>query len=412
MIPQCIILTRDPIYSVFLEMTVKEHGFQARIVAVMEKVEEFSLVSPTIAWIVDLDNLPVSIGDVAKKARHLSPDTKLVFMSSAFTRELAARCIAENALGLLVKPLVVARLVEVMNLLRQEITLAETNEVLPKTEEEASNDEPVTGVPQEHPYLRYVQLKCPICLRPFRATRFKLWTVPVSDTDTDFCPICNESVHPELYTVIVCPSCLFAQYVGKFNDTRVVQERARHFLSPLGVEERRSLAFKLEGFGSERTLLHGTKSFELAAYAAEQLKLPGWIKQAGEFYLKCSWLCRRMGHGRHERHAQEKALELFSRVYKPYRFVDGKYPGKTTIQSRLEPGIELLPERGIVVTGFLIGELARRLGNLRQAREYFDEVLALPFLSKYSSLLTHIHHVDRRLKEAEAEAAARAKKNE
>ncbi|HEY9072431.1 MAG TPA: hypothetical protein VIV61_19370 [Candidatus Ozemobacteraceae bacterium] len=92
---------------------------------------------------------------------------------------------------------------------------------------------------------------------------------------------------------------------------------------------------------------------------------------------------------------------------KPYRFTGGKFPGKTTIQSRLEPGVELLPERGIVVTGFLIGELARRLGNLRLAREYFDEVLALPFLSKYSSLLTHIHHVNRLLKEAETAAASR-----
>ncbi len=378
---QCIILTRDPIYSVFLEMTVREHGFSPRLVAVMEKVEEFSMVSPTVAWIIDLDKLPVTVAEVARKARHLAPDTKLVFMSSAFTRELAAECISQQALGLLVKPIAVARLIEMMSLLRQEITLSETNEVLTESEADAKREEPVTGAPKEHPYLRYVPMKCPVCLRPFRATRFKLWTVPVSDTDTDFCPICNESVHPELYTVVVCPSCYFAQYVGKFGEVHVIQERARLFLSPVGIEERRKIAFNLEVFGGERTLLHGIKSFELAAHDAEQLKLTGWIKQAGEFYLKCSWLCRRMGHGRFERHAQEMALEFFIRAYKPYRAIEGRFPGKTTIQSRMEPGFEPLPERGIVVTGFLIGELSRRLGNLQMARNYFDEVLRLPFLT-------------------------------
>lgn len=398
---QCIILTRDPIYSVFLEMTVREHGFVARLAAAMEKVEQLSALAPTAAWIIDLDNQTETVEEVAKKARRNAPDVKLVFMSSAFTRQLAAECIAQQALGLLVKPIAVARLVEMISLLRQEITLSESNDVLPMSEEAAKLEELETGIPEEHPFLRYSDLKCPVCFRPFRATRFKLWTVPVSDTDTDFCPICNESVHPELYTVVVCPSCYFAQYIGKFEETRVLPERARHFLSPVGVEERRKIAFNLDGFGGERTLLHGIKSFELAAHDAEQLKMPGWVKQAGEFYLKCSWLCRRMGHGRHEIQAQEKALDFFIRAYKPYKMISGKFPGQTIVQSRMEPGLEPLPERSVVVTGFLIGELSRRLGDLRTAREYFDEVLAIPYLNKFTSLVTHVNHVVRLLKETE-----------
>lgn len=398
---QCVILTRDPIYSVFLEMTVREHNFTPRLAAVMDKVEQLSTLGPTVAWIIDLDNQTATVEEVARKARRLAPDVKLVFMSSAFTRELATACISQQALGLLVKPIAVARLVEMISLLRQEITLTESNQVLPKNEEDVKQEELETGIPEEHPYLRYSDLKCPVCFRPFRTTRFKLWTVPVSDTDTDFCPICNESVHPELYTVVVCPSCYFAQYIGKFEETRVIPERARHFLSPVGIEERKKIAFNLDSFGGERTLLHGIKSFELAAHDSEQLKMPGWVKQAGEFYLKCSWLCRRMGHGLHEKQAQEKALDYFIRAFKPYKAANGKMPGQTIIQSRMEPGLELLPERSIVVTGFLVGELSRRLGNLRVAREYFDEVLELPFLNKFTSLVTHVNHVARLLKETE-----------
>ncbi len=398
---QVVILTRDPIYSVFLEMTVREYGFVPRLAAIMEKVEELSTLAPTVAWIIDLDNQTSTVEQVAKKARKLAPDVKLVFMSSAFTRELAKECIAQQVLGLLVKPIAIARLVEMLSLLRQEITLTESNQVLPKNEEDAKQEELETGVPMEHPFLRYSNLKCPVCFRPFRTTRFKLWTVPVSDTDTDFCPICNESVHPELYTVVVCPACYFAHYIGKFEETRVIPERARTFLSPVGIEERKKIAFKLESFCGERTLLHGIKSFELAAHDAEQLKMSGWVKLAGEFYLKCSWLCRRMGHGLHEKQAQEKALDFFVRAYKPYRADGGKYPGPMIIQSRMEPGLEPLLDRGIVVTGFLIGELARRLGDLRMAREYFDEVLELPFLNKFTSLVTHVNHVARLLKETE-----------
>ncbi|RCK80660.1 MAG: DUF2225 domain-containing protein [Candidatus Ozemobacter sibiricus] len=397
---QVIILSRDPIYSVFLEMTIREHGFHPRLAANIELVERWSTAALTVAWFIDLDQQTLTVEEVAAKARLKAPDAKLIFLSSRFDAALAQSCIRQQALALLVKPIVIPRLIQCLNSLRQEVELLEHDEVLPSPTGDRVERDTREAAPDfsDHPFLRPVRLTCPICGRVFEGLRFKLWTVPVSDTDTDFCPICPERVHPELYTAMVCPGCLFAHYVGKFEQT-VCQEALRlQFLSTQARAERRQLAFNLD-FQGERTILHGIKSFELAARSALDLKLRGNLKLAGEFYLKCSWLCRRVGHRPQERQAQEQALECLSRAYAPYRPIDDRFPSAAQVAQRMEAGQEPLNERGIAVTGFLVGELHRRLGHLGKAQEYFKEVLNMPFLHRYSSLLSHIHAVARALSE-------------
>ncbi|NLI77863.1 MAG: DUF2225 domain-containing protein [Candidatus Riflebacteria bacterium] len=404
---QVIILCRDPIYSVLLELTIREHGFSPRLAATMDLVEKWSTTALTVAWFIDLDQQQLTVEEVSARARANAPDAKLVFLSSRFDGSLAQSCIRQGALGLLVKPLVIPRLIQILNCLRQELELVEHDEVLPSPEAAAPETDTREAAPRfdEHPYLRVVPLTCPVCGKAFEGLRFKLWTVPISDTDTDFCPICPGSVHPELYTVMVCPGCLFAHYVGMF-DKASCQDGPRHqFLAPPAIEDRRKLAFNLS-FQGERTILHGVKSFELAAVAAEALRLRGSLKLAGEFFLKCSWLCRRAGHPVQERLAQERALACLQRAYNPYFMTDGRYPSATIRTSRMETNQEPLSERGVIVTGFLVGELHRRLGQPAQARKMFDEVLSLPFLNRYTSLLSHIHSVARILaKEMEGPAA-------
>jgi len=409
---QVIILSRDPIYSVFLEMTVREFGFKPKLTAVMDRVEQLSSVCATCAWFIDLDNSSLSVEDVSFKARQKAPDAKVVFLSSAFTQDLAVSCLKQRALALLVKPIVVHRLIQTLNLLRQEFELIEREDVIAQ---HAERDNPPSKAPpsskpepsskttpqisyEDHPYLRRVKLTCPVCWKVFETLRFKMWTVPVSDTDTDFCPICPDKVHPELYTVSACPSCYFAHYVGKYGQIKVSEEIRRAFVHSTLLDQRIQITANLNFLG-ERSLLHGIKSFELAAVGCQSLKLRGYVKLAGEFYLKCSWLCRRLGHSLNEQAAQEKALECFEKTYEPYLSEDGKFPALSRIRQKLDAWSELMSERGIVVTGFLAGELSRRLGLYKKAWRYFDEVMNLPFLHQYSSLMSHLHHTIRLFKE-------------
>jgi uncharacterized protein (DUF2225 family)/CheY-like chemotaxis protein len=404
---QCLILCRDPLYTVLFEMTVREFTFAPRLTTSLEQVEQLSGTAPTLAWIIDLDHLGASITDVAGRARRAAPDAKLVFLSSSCTRELVEHCKNERALALLAKPISATRLAQALNLLRQEIELVERDDTafpsLSRTDEGPlePTEELVPPCVEDFPHLFASPLTCPLCGRAFEAWRWRTGAMPVFDTDTDFCPICPDSVHPELFSVAVCPSCLFATYVGKFEDVKVPEVYRQAFLRPVKREERQAVSIGLE-FNGPRTHLHGVKSFELAALATLDIKQRGFLKRAGEFHLKCSWLCRRLGHSKHERSAQERALEFFQQAYEPYLTFGGSFPSATSIAAKLSPGHEALTERGIIVTGFLTGELARRLGNVRQARAYFEEVRRLPFLSKFTSLVYHVNGVMKLLDKNEA----------
>ena len=206
-------------------------------------------------------------------------------------------------------------------------------------------------------------------------------------------------MHPELYSIMVCPTCLFAYLAGQFASVRVLDQQRQAFQNPDLFEERRHTSFGL-AFSGERTMLHGVRSFELAALCAQQLKVRSALKLAGEYFLKAAWLCRRIGHQKEERQALEQALACIIRVYKPYLMTNGRFPSENAIYAQMEPGMDHLGERGIVVTCFLAGEISRRLGLNEQAERYYAEVTRVPFFTRFTSLMRHINAVVRQFRES------------
>ncbi|MBF0501806.1 MAG: DUF2225 domain-containing protein [Candidatus Riflebacteria bacterium] len=383
-----LILTQDPYIQTLLEMTIREFNFLPRLIQTIEQLPLLSTTIPVVAWFVDLDTVPQSVGDIVAFGRKKAPEARLVFLSSKFTLESAAACMHHDALALLLKPIMMPRLVETFHQISIEPILVD-----PQFQEYAEKDPPKPAVKTfDHPLLRIIDQKCPVCTNAFKATRFKLWKFPISETDTDFCPISPNNVHPELYSVIVCPTCLFSSYVGSFSEENIPEVMQRRFLSEPAISERRVVSFGLD-FRHDRSHLHGTKSFELAAIASLQLGIRNSLKFASEYYLKSSWLCRRLGHPKAEQESQRRARDLLIRVCAPYKTVDGAYPGQGTIFSRLEPGMDCLPERGVLVSLFLLGELSRRLGDIEMAAEAFRETLCLPFFVRFTSLMRHVNAV-------------------
>lgn len=401
-----LILSRDVYCQSLLELTVKQFGFQPRVISLVEQLGMLSTTIPIGAWFVDLDGLNQHVEDLVALGRKKAPDARIVFLSSSFTPELARTCLSLKALGLLVKPFQLPRLIQTLHQISVEPELVEIEETCESDKEEASA--PINR--DNHPFLRTVEFNCPVCSRHFKADRFKVWKFPVTDTDSDFCPMSTENVHPELYSVIVCPGCFYSAYVGRFNETQPAEVVKRRFLDFSAQEERRLASIGLD-FKTDRTLLHGTKSFELAALAVTQLGIRNSVKASAEFWLKASWLCRRMGHQKAEREAQQKSRDLFIRVFNPYRRVNNKFPGETTIFTKLEPGMDRISDRGVVVSGFLAGELSRRLGDYELADELFKEVVQIPFFSTFTSLMRHINTAvrkfeEQRKKEAETSGVA------
>ncbi len=408
---QCLILSRDTNYTVFLEMVISQYGFRAKVTDMVGNLGALSSSMPTMAWVIDLDNVSETIEDLVKLARQKAPDARLVFLSSQFTVQMAQSCIRLGAIALLLKPFPVQRLVQTLSSIHQERELLEEEDLISSNDQD--RDVPVAKTPagttpspmpdheaeiRDDPLLRIVTLQCSVCRYQFSAARFKLWVMPVCDTDSDFCPVTTGTVHPELYSVMVCPNCCFGYYAGKFGSVKIPEPIRREFLSPKQTAERRALTSGLD-FTKKRTLLHGVKAFDIAAHAVQQLRIRNCVKLAGEFYLKASWLCRKMGHGLNERQAQEKALACFEACYRPYLRQGGHFPGRDAVISRLDKMAEPLEERAIVITGFLAGELARRLGDREKALRYLEEAVNIPYLHQYTSLYQHVHAVYRRLKE-------------
>ncbi len=388
---QCLILTDDPDYQTLLEVVTNQFGLRARITGFFDQLGELSSSLPTIAWIIDLDGITHDVEQVVLRAKQKAPDASMIFISSRFTAKLAQDCIKHGACALLLKPFPPTKLIQALISLHQEIELVEKTEMVSACQDDRDEKKGVVShPPTKNSHLLRVDFSCPACLSKFEAIRFKTWMVPVCDMDTDFCPMTTGTEHPELYSVMVCPLCLFSTYVGQFSRFKIIETKRKQFLDAIPSEERKRASFNLNYTG-ERTLLHGSKSFELAAISIRQLEMRNGTKLEGEFFLKCSWLARKMGNPKEERQYQEKAFLCFAATYAPYRSVDGKFPTIQRVIPRLPKGFDPLNERAFLLSGFLAGEMARRLGQLEKAKWYFDEVLSHPALPQFTSLFQHMH---------------------
>lgn len=385
---QCLVLSDDPIVHALTRATLKEYCLNYRRVPNLEMLGPLSNSSLTIGWFIDLDCVQTSVSRVVAMAVRAAPEAKVVFFSSNFTKALAEECLRHEAAGLLVKPILTPRLVYTVNFLRQEPELFGKDELIPMERESLKSFD----IPSEDTLLRNSTFGCPTCDFVFQALRMKPWAYPIFETDTDFCPICPNEVFPELYSIMVCPNCYYANYVGRFERSFVRPDLAKLFTDPVKIVQRRSFGRGMV-FQGHRTHLHGVVSFELAAYSCTELGLPDSESLIGEFYLKMSWLCRRMGKTLQEQDSQIEAIEHFMKNYRPYLQKDGKFPTRAAIKERLFPGEKILRERPIIIAGFLVAELSRRLGLFEQAEFYFNEVLQIPFLPNFTVLYRHIVRV-------------------
>ncbi|RCK81450.1 MAG: serine/threonine protein kinase [Candidatus Ozemobacter sibiricus] len=395
---QCLILTRDAAVATLIELTLKEYGFQARRARSYADMTRLSGQVPTVAWFIDLDGYLKSVADITALALKAAPEAKMVFLATAFTRELAEECLDQRAVGLLVKPLVIPRLVQTLNALCEEPELVE-RDGLSALRPDLAGDEAVSraAVGQGGSPLQILFFECGVCGERFGSPQFKPGAFEVQGTETDFCPICPAGVVPELYAIVVCPSCLYANFAGRFSRVEAAAEALASFLAPPASERRSKVALDLD-FGGERGLVEGCRSYELAALTVEELAPLEYDRQASGIFLKGAWLCRRLGKPLMETEFLSRSLECLVRLYHPYLLLSSRFPGWEAVQERLKPGQKPLSERAVVVNGFLAAELSARLGLAEQAEFYFEQVFGLPFLSRYPLLSRHIHAAYRTFK--------------
>jgi len=185
---------------------------------------------------------------------------------------------------------------------------------------------------------------CPVCERKFTVTRVRTSHCIVDKRDEDFC-IHYQGINPYLYAVWVCPYCGYAA--------------SENIFSEINKEGKEIIALALKGkeikinFSGERPIEIGIASYKLAIYCCELQEYKHSIL-AG-LYLKTAWLYRELKDLR-EKDYLTKALEHYEKAYDNEPLPIGNL---TDLALR-----------------YLIGELYRRIGEYREAIQWFNRVVS------------------------------------
>lgn len=385
---RCLLFFQDTDQSSLLGLTLREYGIHFRTVEKIEMLGPLSEGCPTLAWFIDLDSIEQSVTEITALARRIVPDSKIVFLSSRFTTELAQECLRERAVTLLVKPVQIPRLVQCISSFRQEPELLDQDDFLEVAQEVEPQqiDHPDWDV---NSLLQKLRVTCPVCAHRFESFRFCSWKFHITEVDSDFCPAYPKNVFPELHLICVCPKCLYANQVGRFERFALKDKERDRFLDDPCYLPRREIAGDLD-FTGERGFAEGFASFRLAQETARELQFGDLDSYFGELLLKTTWLCRRMGKKQQEQDVQREALDHYTALFRPYERSDGFFPKKSEIQAMLPRGKVAMADRTVIFTGFVVAELARRLGIMDRARAAFAEVSKIPFLPIYHFLSQHI----------------------
>jgi uncharacterized protein (DUF2225 family) len=186
--------------------------------------------------------------------------------------------------------------------------------------------------------LQQIELRCPVC-----ATRFRSQAVVATNSfggkRTDFHERAA-GMQPLPYLVHMCGRCGFAGGERDFSDgadvSVLLKERVWSQLAPVG---------------GMRTSVAGSEKYEAAAKVAEWAAMD--VRHIADLYLRAAWCCVDEGDTEAERYFRRTAARMFEAMLATY---DG------------------VPREERAVLTYLVGELWRRVGDLRLAREWFDRV--------------------------------------
>lgn len=195
------------------------------------------------------------------------------------------------------------------------------------------------------------KLNCPFCKFEFETTRMRSSVIKIKEKMTDFGNIYEgESVY--LYAVTACPNCTFAALNKDFDSIRPDYESKVMEASKL-IRESGKKKPEIFGLGS-MTPEVSLKRHELAI-AFTKMRSYSDLGTLAVLYMHLVWINRARGDVERERAAMAEAVK----AYKDYHEKGGELPDK-------------LGEPGIL---YLIGELYRRLGDYREARNYYGRAL-------------------------------------
>jgi uncharacterized protein len=176
-------------------------------------------------------------------------------------------------------------------------------------------------------------LTCELCGREFPSLLVRKSKQAVTKTDSDFCAYYEGEV-PYFYHVFICPACGYA-FLESF--TKKPGNKMKEKLSPLP-----------DFFSGKRDAPTAQLAYKRAIECAKMQREDDAV--LASLHLQLGWICRLTGDEQKELAALREALGHYVAVYESSN----------------------LPDASKVM--YLIGELNRRLGNLKEAVFWYSKV--------------------------------------
>jgi len=186
---------------------------------------------------------------------------------------------------------------------------------------------------------------CPICELDFEMGKVRTKTIRQTGQETDLCPI-YEGENPLYYDAVVCPYCGFAQIGTTFDkvssrEIKIVKEKLTPKWMPRDFEMTRTLDQAIDAY-----------KIVLLNYQVRQVPASDMAKLC----MRLAWMYR----FRSEPDIERKYLEHAFRYYQD-----------TFLKENLPVG--KLDEFTVM---YMIGELARRLGQYGESVNWFGKLIA------------------------------------
>ena len=199
---------------------------------------------------------------------------------------------------------------------------------------------------------------CPVCDKQFKSKSVKTGKARLKSTDTDLRPM-YDYIDPIKYDAVVCPSCGYAAMNRFFNNITDLQRK--------WIREQISVNFK--GLPQDNVIYdyeEALRRYKLALINAVVKK--GKLSEKAYTCLKITWLLR----GK-EALIRNKELPIIENLKKQeLEFTKKAYEGFSQAF-----GKESFPICGMdeITVTYLIGELARRIGNEDESLRWLSKVI-------------------------------------
>lgn len=205
------------------------------------------------------------------------------------------------------------------------------------------------------------KIHCPFCEQDFETVRLRPSALRVKEKWSDFGCL-YEGLSPYTYAITACPHCLVAARNEEWEKLNPSYEpKLMEFSKKMRAQAQKPDIFTL----GELTVEQAIKRHELAILC-HKLRAHSEAGELAGLLIHIVWIRRLNGDAEGERKALPAALE----AYKAFFEKGNKLPEK-------------LGEPGVL---YLIGELLRRSGDYREARNYFGKALGSKELEAFPNI--------------------------